>query len=144
MRRAAVWILAAGLALGSAGLAVGYYGSSYSQWSYQPNRGYYWSRYSYRVGRGGYGYHYAVYYRNRPRYVYYYNPVRQVYWGRFDMQAKLYSELRPEHRKNELKDIAEESFPAPGPLPSIEDAEEKTGRLDPPPAPPKADPRDMN
>lgn len=143
MKRAAVWILAGVLSLGCVGLTVGYYGATYTSWSYQPSRGYYWSRYSYRVGRG-YGHHYAVYYRHRPRYVYYYNPVRRLYWGRFDLNEKLYSELRPDDRKGELKDIPEAAFPKAGAMPRFDDADDKDGRMDPPPAVPSRDPRDKD
>ena len=40
-----------------------------------------------------YSYHYVVHYPARPRYYYYYNPVRRYYWGRYDTEAKGYSLL---------------------------------------------------
>src|SRR5262249_43131505 len=70
-----------------------------------------------------YSYHYAIYYPSQPRYVYYYNPVSQQYWGRFEFdangKAKGYSLLAEKDRKGKLSDIPESAFPKPAEMPAI-------------------------
>ncbi len=67
----------------------------YSTWTYHPQRTYYYTRYYYKpvATATTYSYHYCIYYTSQPRYVYYYNPVRRVYWGRYDLESKGYSQL---------------------------------------------------
>jgi len=105
-----------------------YYRQRYSSWSYHPTRTYYYTTYSYhpvvRTVTTNYRYHYAIHYPTQPRYVYYYNPVRRVYWGRYDMQEKGYSLLKPEDRKQELTDIPESAFPQPGEMPPIPESKD--------------------
>ena len=109
----------------------------YSTWSYQPQRSYYVRRYYYKptVSYASYDYHYCVYYPRRyssqqrySRYVYYYNPHRKVYWGRFDLEGKpgeQYSLLKEADQKENLDDIPEKAFPKPGEMPVIPDSEDK-------------------
>ncbi|MEM1227322.1 MAG: hypothetical protein AAGJ40_16605 [Planctomycetota bacterium] len=101
--------------------AAGYYRQTYTTWTYHPVRRYYYSRYTYApvVETTTYHHHYAIHYPSRPRYVYYYNPVRQVYWGRYDLQESGYSLLKPEDRSGDLESIPESAFPAPGEMPPI-------------------------
>lgn len=83
-------------------------------------------------------YHHVVHFPSRPRYHYYYNPYRRVYWGRFDTQGeagKQYSLLAPEDRRENLDDIPESAFPPPGPMPAEPEANDGT-TLAIPPAPP--------
>lgn len=108
----------------------------YSSWSYQPRQQYYARRFYYKPTRthSGYNYHYAVYYPKRyssrprySRYVYYYNPVRRVYWGRFDLEGepgKQYSLLKDEDRKGNLDEIPESAFPDPGQMPVLPDSKD--------------------
>src|SRR4051794_16072485 len=76
-----------------------YYRQYYSSWSYHTTPRYYSRTYYYYPTPAAttYSYHYCVYYPSQPRYVYYYNPVSRVYWGRFefaeDGKAKGYSLL---------------------------------------------------
>lgn len=118
----------------------------YSGWSYQPARTYYYSYYYYKpyASYSGYSYHYSIYYPTRPRYVYYYNPVRRVYWGRYDLEEKGYSLLAEKDRKAELDSIPEKAFPKPGEMPSIPDSEdgEKMIPIDPETLPTSKDPKD--
>ena len=95
--------------------------SYYNSWSYYSGRSYYYRYYYYKpyTSYSGYKHHYAVYYPSRPRYVYYYNPVRRVYWGRYDLEAKGYSMLAEKDRKADLKAIPESAFPKPGKMPAI-------------------------
>lgn len=118
---------------GAAEAKAGYY----SSWNYYPSYGYHYSSYTYAPQR----YHYCVSYPSQPRYVYYYNPYQRVYWGRFDTQGKegaQYSELAEKDKKPTLKEIPEEAFPKPGPLPKNPDGTE--GNIPAPPAPPKEAP----
>ncbi len=115
----------------------------YSSWSYYPSRSYYYTQYYYKPypRYSGYKYHYSVYYPSRPRYVYYYNPYKRTYWGRFDLQGKpgaQYSLLEEKDRKGSLKDIPEEAFPKPGQMPLVPESEGDE-RIEVPPAPPKTE-----
>ena len=89
----------------------------YSGWSYRPATSYHYRRYYYTPSVSTYthSYHYVIYYPSRPRYYYYYNPVRRVYWGRFEMDEKGkgvgYSKLAREDQKGSLDDIPESAFP---------------------------------
>ena len=113
------------------------YRQYYSSWSYQPQRSYHYCRYFYKptTSYSGYQYHYAIRYTRSystqprySRYVYFYNPHRRVYWGRFDLEGKpgeQYSLLKNEDRKEKLEDIPESAFPKPGKMPVIPDSEDK-------------------
>ena len=113
------------------------YRQYYSSWSYQPTRRYHYCRYFYKPATTytGYKYHYAIRYTRSystqprySRYVYYYNPHRKVYWGRFDLEGKpgeQYSLLKNEDRKEKLEDIPESAFPKPGAMPVIPESEDK-------------------
>ena len=104
-----------------------YYRHYYTAWRYQPSYSYYYTTYYYKpiTTYASYHYHYCIYYPTQPRYVYYYNPIRNVYWGRFDLEGKegqQYSLLAPEDQKSDLNAIPESAFPAPGPMPNIPDS----------------------
>lgn len=124
-RRAVLFLLGAALVGGLfqpvAAHAARYARHYYSGWSYYPSRTYYYSYYYYQpqVNYNGYAHHYCVYYPTQPNYVYYYNPVRKVYWGRYDVKAKGYSLLAEKDRKADLKDIPESAFPEAGEMPPI-------------------------
>ncbi len=109
------------------------YRQTYSSWSYYPSRTYYYSQYSYRPSPTvtTYSHHYCVYVPSRPRYVYYYNPVKRVYWGRYDLKESGYSLLKEADRKEDLESIPESAFPEAGKMPVIPDADDGT-RMDPP------------
>jgi hypothetical protein len=98
------------------------------QWYYNPTTTYYYTYYYYRPQPAAvnYQYHYCIYYPNRPRYIYYYNPVNRVYWGRFDLEGKgedRYSILAKEDRKSSLESIAESAFPKLAQMPFIPDSD---------------------
>ena len=124
--------LAAALALvftaGMTSTANAGYRQYYARWSYYPKYHYYYRHYYYKpyASYSGYRYHYCVYYPRR-RYVYYYNPYRRVYWGRYDLESKGYSLLAKEDRKGSLKDIPESSFPKPGGMPAIPESKPEDG-----------------
>lgn len=108
------------------------------QWYYNPTTTYYYTYYYYRPQPAAvsYQYHYCIYYPSRPRYIYYYNPVVRVYWGRFDLEGKgdyRYSILASSDRKNNLEAIPESAFPKPAQMPFIPDSD-NDARMDQPPS----------
>lgn len=116
----------------------------YSNWTYYPQRSYYYVQYYYLPATTytDYSYHYCLYYPTQPSYVYYYNPYSQVYWGRYDLKKKGYSMLAEKDRKKNLKEIAEEAFPKPGEMPTIPEAKDGE-RMLPPPAVPEGEPKGL-
>lgn len=107
------------------------YRQYYSSWSYHPTYNYHYTRYYYKPTPvyPTYSYHYCIHYTSQPRYVYYYNPHSQQYWGRFDCEGKpgaQYSLLKPEDRKEKLEDIPESAFPKPAEMPVIPEATDGT------------------
>lgn len=110
-----------------------YYGGwrRHTSYSYHYRSYYYQPTHSY----SGYRHHYAIYYPSQPRYVYYYNPYKRVYWGRFDLQGnegQHYSLLAEQDRKEHLKEIPESAFPKPGAMPNVPEATDGTTMLPPP------------
>lgn len=113
------------------------YRQRYSSWTYYPQKQYYYRKYYYKptVTVKTYQYHYCIYYPprqypQRRNYVYFYNPVRKTYWGRYDLEKKGYSMLAEKDRKGKLEDIDESAFPKPGPMPKIPGAEDDV-KMDP-------------
>lgn len=113
----------------------------YGDWTYHPQYTYYFRYYYYKPTPTyvGYTYHYCIYRPATPRYIYYYNPHRQVYWGRFDVEGQpgaQYSLLEEKDRKGSLTEIPESAFPAPGAMPVIPDAPDGV-QIEPPKGLPK-------
>ena len=103
----------------------------YSDYTYVPSHGYGYRTYYFKPtpSYAGYKHHYVIYPKNDPHHGYYYNPEKQVYWGRCPSQCHgqpLYSLLRPVHRKPALNAIPPNQFPKPGPLPAIPGAKDNT------------------
>jgi len=146
LRRIVLLVVGAAALAGPVGdaQAGGYGRQYYTSWSYYSTTRYYYRTYYYypTVAATTYSYHYCVYYPSQPRYVYYYNPVTQQYWGRFefgeDGQAKGYSLLAEKDRKGKLADIPESAFPKPAAMPAIPGASDGE-KMDAPPSdlPPK-------
>ena len=116
---------------GASDAQAGYYGG----WNYYQPYGYHYTSYYYTPSH----YHYCIYYPSYPRYVYYYNPYRGVYWGRLDLEGKpgqQYSLLAEKDRKATLSEIPESAFPAPGPMPSVPDTDGRE-TVEAPPAVPQ-------
>ncbi len=123
------------------------YRQRYSTWSYYPTRTYYYRYYYYKPAPTytTYSYHYCIYYTDQPRYVYYYNPSTQVYWGRYDLQEAGYSMLAEKDRNGDLKKIPQSAFPKPGEMPPIPDSSdgEKIAKPDPKDLPTPDAPKDV-
>src|SRR5690242_11217839 len=81
-------------------------------------QGYYFSTHHYKPSRDAAGYltNYAVWYPSLPKYVYYYNPAKKTYWGRYNVQTKGYSLLAEKDRTGRLRDIPDKAFPPEGGL----------------------------
>jgi hypothetical protein len=125
-------VAALGVSSAQAGQGRQYYGG----WQHSP-RGYSFSTYHYKpyAAYPTYCYNYAIWYPSAPNYVYYFNPYKGTYWGRFDVQTKGYSLLAEKDRAGQLKDIPEKAFPAEGPLPQVPDAKDSLTLAEPPDLP---------
>ena len=106
-------------------------------WDYRPSYGYYYTTYYFQptVVQNTYSYHYCIYYPSQPQYIYYYNPVSQVFWGRYEIGSKgdkRYSLLAEKDRKKDLKDIPDSAFPKPAEMPTIPGTKDGVS-IEPPP-----------
>jgi len=64
----------------------------------------------------------VVYYPERPKYFYYFEPVAKAYVGRYVLGSKgenCFSLLNPADRKANLKSIPENAFRGPGTMPTL-------------------------
>jgi hypothetical protein len=129
-------VVAAAAALGVSRLRPGAGRQYYGAWQHSA-RGYSFSVYHYRPDAGDPAFrtNYAIHYPTTPQYVYFFNPVKGTYWGRFDVKSKGYSLLAEKDRAGLLKDIPESAFPAEGPLPQVPDAKDKLTLAEPPDLP---------
>jgi len=129
------------LGLGLLGISVGearpqrprqYYG----EWTWS-SKGYYFCKYNYKpdAKTADYGHHYAICYPARQQHIYYFDPYRKVYWGRYDRVADGYSVLGDTARKRRLEDIPESAFPPPAGLPCIPQAKDGALMAEPPDLP---------
>jgi hypothetical protein len=123
-------------ALGVTFFRAGHGRQYYDKWQ-QSAKGYAFSVYHYRpeAGDATYRTNYAIYYPSTPQYVYYFNPAKGTYWGRYDLKTKGYSLLAEKDRAGLLKDIPESAFPAEGALPGVPDAKDKLTLAEPPDLP---------
>jgi hypothetical protein len=135
-------VLAAGVAAAvSAGLAIVASAQGirqyYSGWNFHSRNRYYYRSYYYKPTPNftAFRHHYALYYPARPQHVFFYNPYRQVFWGRCPAKYEGepgYSLLAEADRKGQLDQIPESAFPKPGPPPPIPEATDNV-RMDLPP-----------
>lgn len=77
--------------------------------------------------KSNYEVHHVVWYPAKPQYYYYWNPAKQVFWGRAPVLSAfgcypVYSMLAPEDRKPEIKDIPETAFPKATTPPTLAEA----------------------
>src|SRR5690349_2574159 len=121
-------VTAVGVSSAQAGFGRQYYGG----WQHSP-KGYFFSTYHYKpyASYPSYCYNYCIWYPAAPKFVYYFNPYKGTYWGRFDIQTKGYSLLAEKDRGGQLKDIPETAFPAEGPLPQVPDAKDNLTLAEP-------------
>src|SRR5689334_6248759 len=141
MKAIKVLFLAGAVALaatfGGSSAKAGFGGRQYYGGWHHTSRGYWYSNYYYKpyASFPSYCYNYAIQYPKSPRFVYYFNPYKHTYWGRFDMQTKGYSLLAEKDRAGQLKDIPETKFPAEGPLPPVPDTKDQVQLQEPPDLP---------
>jgi|SRR5580704_2147482 hypothetical protein len=103
----------------------------YNDWTYYPQFGYYYSSYYYKPSASSdvLKFQFCIYYPAHPQHVYYFDPVKHLYWGRFDVKGEpghQYSLLDPKDRKEKLKDIPEGAFPMAGKMPPIPESSDGT------------------
>ena len=67
-----------------------------------------------------YRHHTAFYFNHRPKHVFFFNPHKKVFWGRFDLTTGGYSLLAAKDQKETLDEIRESAFPKAGALPAEE------------------------
>jgi hypothetical protein len=96
----------------------------YSSWQKHPQRNYHYRYYYYKPTPtyAGYQHHYVVYFPQRPKHLYYYNPYKKVYWGRCPTDCggrEQYSLLAEKDRKASVDEIPEAAFPKPAAMPPI-------------------------
>ena len=109
----------------------------YSSWYKSSKHSYYYREYYYKPAADyvGYKHNYVMYFPDKPKYAYYYNPYKKVYWGRCSLHTEgkgEYSELAEQDRKGSLADIPEGAFPAPGDMPVVPESSDKVA-MDLPP-----------
>lgn len=106
----------------------------YSGWRKHTEKPYYYRWYYYKPSpqATNYNYHYGIYYPSRGKKVYMYNPHKKRYWGYYDMEAKAYSLLPEEQRREHIDDIPAEAFPKPGKMPIMPEATDGETMLEPP------------
>ena len=109
----------------------------YGGWNFHSQNRYYYRSYYYKPAPSftAFRHHYALYFPARPQHVYFYNPYRQVYWGRCPAKYEGepgYSMLAEAARKPRLDQIPESAFPKPSPPPPIPDSTDNV-RMDLPP-----------
>lgn len=114
----------------------------YGGWNYSRVHHYHYRTFNYRVSYAApaYSHHYVIRYSYQPRYLYYYNPVKRVYWGRYDTVCKGYSLLVERDRCGTLSQIPECAFPKPGPMPAIPESTDQVSIDAPPTDLPTAEP----
>jgi hypothetical protein len=114
---------------------------SYSAWRKHAEKPYYYRWYYFKPSADDqeYQYHYGIYYPSRGKRVYLYNPKSKKFWGYYDMEAKGYSLLPPQKRRERIDDIPAEAFPKPGKMPPIPDSRDGTTMLEPPDDLPKVE-----
>jgi hypothetical protein len=104
---------------------------SFSGWCKQG--GYYYCNYYCQPRAGGdYACHRCIYYPSQPRYIYYYNPAKGKYWGRYDLEDKGYSLLAMDDRGPKISEIPASAFPRPAEMPAIPGANDGTKMALPP------------
>jgi hypothetical protein len=86
----------------------------YSNWSYDQAHSYYFCTcYFKSCATADYSKYYCVYSPSCGNYVYFYNPVSKLYWGRFDEQAKGFAVLPAADQKTVISDLPQDKFGAP-------------------------------
>jgi hypothetical protein len=116
--------LAVGCVLTTTGvLARGSVAASYSlrqydaTWHQSQDGQYYYREYYFkpRLNYVGYRHHYVIYFPQRPKHYYFYNPYKKVYWGRCPVETNgdgRYSMLTDSARPGNLQAIRDAAFPS--------------------------------
>ncbi len=147
---AALTIFTAG---GSGGAYQGAARQSYGAWTYNAEKKYHYREYKYKVNAGDkeYQHQYCIYFKADPKvnnkWVYFYNPATEKYWGRYptvnndtykvqaEKRQEVWSELPDKYRQKDIYQIDAKSWPEPKQnyCPAIPGAADATPMLSPPP-----------
>ncbi len=142
-------LLVAGFAVSGGGGAR----QSYSAWHYNPQKNYYYRSYEYKVNPTDtqYQHQYCIYYKDdskvNNKWVYFYNPQTEQYWGRYpttnndkygqyaQQQKDCWSELPTQYRQKDLYQIDTKYFQEPKTdyCPYVPGSSDKSPMLAPPP-----------
>ncbi len=126
---------------------------SYGNWQYNKDKNYYYREYRYKANANDADYHhqYAIYFKNDNRvnnkWIYFYNPMTQKYWGRYptvhnekyrkyaEERSEAWSVLPKEYRQKDIYQIEQKHWPTPRTdyCPTIPDASDGALMLAPPP-----------
>jgi hypothetical protein len=98
------------------------------------NKGYYFKRYFYKPAASSVTYrmHYLIYYASKPRYYFFFDPYKRLYWGRYDRQAGGYSGLPAADQRSEVSQIKEAAFQPPAAMPPIPESKDSVPIAGPP------------
>jgi hypothetical protein len=88
--------------------AAPYRSCSYTPWSYDRVHGYYFCTCSVRSSK-----YYCIYNTCYANCVYYYNPDKNCYWGRYDALDKSFSTLGPADQHATIAELPQDRFSAP-------------------------------
>jgi hypothetical protein len=94
----------------------------YSTWKRSPGKAFFHRTYTITLTNDK-RVQYVIFYPERPKYLYYYDPEAKAYYARFVLGAdnrSCFSLLERKDWKQLLADIPEAAFPPPGPLPQVQ------------------------
>ena len=90
-----------------------YNSCNYSNWSYDNSHGYYYCTCNFRGNDGCWNKYYCIYNSCYGNSVYYYNPQKQLYWGRYDVASKGFSTLGEGDQHGTIAELPQDRFSAP-------------------------------
>jgi hypothetical protein len=90
-----------------------YNSCNYSNWTYDNSHGYYYCTCNFRGQDGGFNKYYCIYNSSYGNCVYYYNPQKQMYWGRYDVASKGFSTLGDADQHGTIAELPQDRFSAP-------------------------------
>jgi hypothetical protein len=123
-----------------AALAVAAARQHYSRWVADAGGRFWYRFYYFRASPADaeYRHHYVIFDPQRPDFLYYFNPERQLFWGRMPVGSggraePRYSVLAEKDRRAAIDEIPESAFPEPGPMPLIPGSTDHVPMEPPPP-----------
>jgi hypothetical protein len=107
---------------------------TYAPWKASPNKAYYHrTTQVYAPAPNDISFEFViVYYPERPKYFYFFDPAEKKYIGQYQLGArpeKCFSLLNPNERKASLRDVSTALFRNPGPMPSLQQTFRPSGAI---------------